>query len=63
VKAWVIPTEGEVLTLTELRRFCQEKLAAYKIPLELEIIELIPRSPVGKVLRRELVRVHIEQHK
>lgn len=63
VKTWVIPQEGVVLTLEEIRRFCKGKLAAYKIPSEMEIIGSIPRSPVGKVLRRELVRLHLEQQK
>jgi long-chain acyl-CoA synthetase len=40
----------------ELRIFCQVSLAAYKIPTVIEFVQALPRSSVGKVLRRELVR-------
>ncbi len=60
VKIWVVPNEGVTISLQELCAFCREKLARYKIPQEVEIINAIPRSSVGKVLRRELVRMHNE---
>jgi long-chain acyl-CoA synthetase len=63
VKIWIVPVESDKLTLVDIRDFCRDKLAGYKIPSELEICQSIPRSPVGKVLRRELIRMHMEQHK
>ncbi len=63
VKVWIVAQESEVLTINELRLFCKGKLAGYKIPAEMEFIDSIPRSPVGKVLRRELVRLHLEKQK
>jgi long-chain acyl-CoA synthetase len=38
-----------------LVRFCRERLAAYKVPQVVEFREEIPRSPLGKVLRKYLV--------
>lgn len=55
VKAWVVLKKGAELNLTEIKQFCEGKLAHYKIPRVLEFIESVPRTPVGKVLRRQLV--------
>ncbi len=55
VKAWVVLREGQQLTVDELRAFCKERLAAYKVPRYVEFREDLPKSMVGKVLRRELV--------
>ena len=61
VKAWVVLQPGETATAEELREFCKENLAAYKIPTEIEFREELPKTTVGKVLRRELVRQHQEE--
>lgn len=64
VKAWIIPAEPTTeISLEELRVFCRTQLAGYKVPVEIKICASIPRSPVGKVLRRELVRIHLENSK
>ena len=55
VKAWVVLREGQQLTEEELRAFCHTKLAAYKVPKHIEFRDSLPKSMVGKVLRRELV--------
>lgn len=61
VKAWIIPHEPNVgISTLELLAYCKTQLAGYKVPGEVEFCKSIPRSPVGKVLRRELVRVHLE---
>jgi len=39
---------------TELIRFCQERLAAYKVPSYIEFRDMLPKSKVGKLLRREV---------
>lgn len=54
VKAFVVPKEGETLTEEEVVRFCREKLAAYKIPKIIEFVDDLPKSAVGKILRRKL---------
>lgn len=37
------------------------KLASYKRPREIEFIAVVPKSPSGKILRRELLRVELEK--
>jgi len=54
VKAWVVLREGASATGDTLRAFCRERLAPYKVPRHVEIVPALPKSPVGKVLRREL---------
>ncbi|HEY7791795.1 MAG TPA: AMP-binding protein [Vicinamibacterales bacterium] len=55
VKAWVVLRPGQTLTLEELRTFCKQRLAPYKVPTQLELRESLPKTMVGKVLRRALV--------
>ncbi len=55
VIAWVV-RKPEDLTEEDVRAFCKEKLASYKVPVEIYFIEKLPRTGVGKVLRRELVQ-------
>jgi long-chain acyl-CoA synthetase len=56
VKAWVVLRVGQQVTVEELRAFCKEKLAAYKVPRQIEFRDSLPKTMVGKVLRRELVK-------
>ena len=60
VKAWVVAKEGETLTKDEIRDFAKEKLAKYKVPTHVEFRDELPKTTVGKILRRELVRQHKE---
>jgi long-chain acyl-CoA synthetase len=61
VKAWVVLKDGEELTADDLLAWCQARLAYYKVPAAIEFRASLPRSAVGKVLRRELVRQHQAQ--
>jgi long-chain acyl-CoA synthetase len=54
VKAFVVPKEGETLTEEEIIGFCREKLAAYKAPKMVEFRDELPKSAVGKILRKVL---------
>jgi len=56
VKAWVVLQDGEQVTADELRTWCRERLAAYKVPKQVEFRSELPKSMVGKVLRRVLVK-------
>jgi long-chain acyl-CoA synthetase len=56
VKAWVVLRQGQQVSAEELREFCRTKLAGYKVPKHIEFRDSLPKSMVGKVLRRELVR-------
>jgi long-chain acyl-CoA synthetase len=55
VKAFVVLRPGERATAEELRRFARERLAAYKVPRSVEFRDELPKTMVGKVLRRALV--------
>ncbi len=60
VKAWVVLREGQQVSVEELRAHCGEKLAAYKVPKQIEFRTALPKSMVGKVLRRELMTAAAE---
>jgi len=53
-KAWVALRDGEAASEEELRAFCRERLAPYKVPATVEFRSELPKSMVGKVLRRAL---------
>ena len=54
VTAVAAVTDGSDLTLEVLRDFAVSKLARYKLPSRLHIVEALPRNPAGKVLKFEL---------
>jgi long-chain acyl-CoA synthetase len=45
-------TDGAALSLAELQEHCRGRIAGFKVPRHLEVVELLPRTPSGKVLRR-----------
>jgi len=53
-KAFVIAREGTTVDEKELRHYCREHLANYKVPKYFEIVPDLPRTPTGKVLKRML---------
>ena len=56
VMAWVVPRKGMEVTEEEVRDHCRRHLAAYKVPKRVEFREALPKSAIGKLLRRELAR-------
>jgi long-chain acyl-CoA synthetase len=54
-KAWVVLKHGHQATDDELRAYCRERLAPYKVPAYVEFRSELPKTMVGKVLRRALV--------
>jgi len=54
-KAWVVLNEGAYATLEEIQSFCHVFLTGYKIPKYVEFRKTLPKTRVGKVLRRLLV--------
>ena len=56
VTAYVALQEGAVLSPEELRGFVRSKLAAYKVPRKIEVVDEIPKTATGKFLRRALRR-------
>jgi long-chain acyl-CoA synthetase len=55
VKAYIVLKPGMQLTVDEVRAFCRGQLAPYKVPREVEFRAELPKTIVGKVLRRTLV--------
>ena len=54
VKAWIVLRPGQTATGAEVKAFCREKLAPYKVPAKYEFVTELPKTQVGKVLRRVL---------
>ncbi|MCK5694990.1 MAG: hypothetical protein KAH62_00015 [Desulfobacula sp.] len=61
VKAYVVLMPQKNLSEKELIEYCRENLAAYKAPRSIVFIEGLPKSAVGKILRREIKRIDEEQ--
>ena len=55
VKAYIVLKEGQRVTEEELDRFARKQLAAYKVPRIYEFRDELPKTAVGKILRRQLV--------
>ena len=54
VKAFVVRKPGGIVTADELIAFCRESLAPFKVPKAIEFRDILPKTLVGKVLRRQL---------
>lgn len=61
VKAFIVLKEGKSATPEEIIEWCKEKMAGYKRPREVDIVDSLPLSAVGKVLRRELRKAELEK--
>jgi long-chain acyl-CoA synthetase len=55
VKAYIVPKEGVTLTDQDVIDFCRKHLASYKVPRIVEFRPELPKSTVGKILRRALI--------
>jgi long-chain acyl-CoA synthetase len=56
VKAWVVLKPGQTASAGEIQDWCRARLAAFKVPTEIEFCASLPKTGVGKILRRELAR-------
>jgi long-chain acyl-CoA synthetase len=54
VKVFIVLKEGETATSEEIVEYCKGKLATYKLPTEVEFIDELPKTNVGKVLKKDL---------
>jgi len=61
VKAFIVKKEEEELTEEDVITYCKENLAAYKVPKIFEFIDELPKSAVGKILRRKLKDMEMEK--
>lgn len=62
VKAFIVPKEGETATEEEIKNYCKENLAGYKVPEFVEFRDSLPKSMIGKVLKRVLVEEEKSAH-
>ena len=54
VKAFVVLQEGQLVEAATLQALCREKIASYKVPQAVAFIAALPKSPAGKILKKEL---------
>jgi len=54
VKLFVVPKQGADASVDTIREYCRANLAAYKVPRYVEFIDALPKSAVGKILRKNL---------
>jgi len=54
IRAYVVRMPGEDLTEEAVTEWCREKLAAYKVPKSVVFVDALPKSAVGKILRKDL---------
>lgn len=57
VTAFVVPRPGATVDPDEVRTFCKEHLAGYKVPKSVNVVTALPKDTQGKILKRELRRV------
>ena len=60
LKAWIVRKAGAQLTSEQVIEFLGEKLAPYEIPRRIAFIDELPKTAVGKTLRRELAQMETE---
>ncbi len=63
IKLFVVLREGEKATAEELIEFAKSKLAVYKLPTEIEFRKELPKTNVGKILRKELRAEEMKKRK
>ena len=54
VLAFVVLRTGERAPEAEIAAFCETRLARYKCPKQIRFMDALPKSPIGKILRKEL---------
>jgi fatty-acyl-CoA synthase len=60
VAAWIRPKPGEVLTAEDVRDYCQGKIAHFKIPHHVRIVDSFPMTVSGKVQKFRIRQMEIE---
>jgi fatty-acyl-CoA synthase len=61
VAAWIRPKAGETLTAEEVRSYCKGKIAHYKIPQNIRLVESFPMTVTGKVQKFRIREIEIEE--
>ncbi|MFA5518921.1 MAG: AMP-binding protein, partial [Spirochaetota bacterium] len=63
IKVFIVPNEGDVVDAKEVMEYCEQKLAKYKLPSEIEVRDSLPESNVGKILKKELRKEEEDKRK
>jgi long-chain acyl-CoA synthetase len=61
LKAWVVLQPGQNITEKELVDHCVKHLARYEVPTRFAFIDQLPKSAIGKTLRRELIQMEMAE--
>jgi long-chain acyl-CoA synthetase len=61
LKAWVVVRPEQTVTEKELISYCEKHLARYEVPTRFAFVETLPKTTVGKTLRRELVQMEMAE--
>jgi len=61
IKAFVVLKEGEAASEEEIIEYCKQNLVKYKVPKFVEFVDSLPKSAVGKILRKELKKIDQEK--
>ncbi len=62
VKAFIVSKTGEKISVDDLKAHCKKSLVNYKIPKAFEFRSSLPKTPVGKILRKDLRRSSTQNH-
>ena len=54
VRAYIVVEKGQELTKAEILEYCRDRLSKFKIPKQIHFVEALPKSAMGKVLKRVL---------
>ena len=54
VVAYIVASEGKSITISDMRKFCRDKLGRYQIPKKFNFIDSLPKNATGKIMKREL---------
>ncbi len=57
----MVKAEGSNLTADDIKNYVRQNLARYKVPRDVIFIDKLPRNPTGKVLKRELREMKVEE--
>ena len=60
VTAIIVVRQGETITEEEIVRLCREHLAPFKVPKRIIFTEALPKTPTGKILKREMRRTYMD---
>jgi acyl-CoA synthetase (AMP-forming)/AMP-acid ligase II len=63
VVAFIVPKPGQRVVADEMKASLKARLSPFKVPKEYIIVSELPKSPTGKILKRQLRKQHLERGK